>query len=174
MIEHGRGFRRRPPPGVVIAADDPRAPDVRALLEAHLRFAGEMTPAGHVHAIDVNGLLDPAITFFSVRRGGVLLGVGALRELDDTHGEVKSMHTREAVRGEGIGRSMLAHLLSVAAARGYRTVSLETGTMNAFTPARALYTKVGFRDCEPFGKYTSNPYSTCMTIDLAARPPAAP
>lgn len=84
------------------------------------------------------------------------------------------MHTREAVRGEGIGRSMLAHLLSVAAARGYRKVSLETGTMNAFTPAPALYTKVGFRDCEPFGKYTSNPYSTCMTIDLAAPPPAAP
>jgi putative acetyltransferase len=161
-----------PTPGAVISADDPRAPDVRALLERHLRFAGEMTLAGHVHAVDVDGLLDPAIAFFSVRRDGVLLGFGALRQLDDTHGEVKSMHTREAVRGEGVGRAMLMHLLSVAAARGYQKVSLETGTMDAFAPARSLYTKVGFRPCEPFGEYTSNPYSTCMTIDLVATPHA--
>jgi putative acetyltransferase len=159
-------------PDDVIATDDPRTDDVRALLSDHLAFAAEMTPARHVHAVGINGLRDPAITFFSIRREGVLLGVGALRQLDETHGEVKSMHTRTAVRGEGVGLAMLTHLLSVAAARGYHRVSLETGTMDAFAPARSLYTKVGFRPCEPFGEYTNNPYSTCMTIDLVPRPQA--
>lgn len=159
-------------PENLIATDDPRADDVRALLAEHLAFAAEMSPEEHVHAQDVDGLLDPAITFFSARRGGVLVGIGALRELDATHGEVKSMHTRAAVRGAGVGRAMLTHLLSVAAARGYRRVSLETGAMEAFAPARSLYTNAGFRPCEPFGQYTANPYSTCMTIDLIPPPQA--
>jgi putative acetyltransferase len=97
----------------------------------------------------------------------VLLGVGALKRLDEAHAELKSMHTSEAARSQGVGRAMVDHLLAVAADGRYQRVSLETGTMDAFAPARSLYTKVGFRPCAPFGEYTVNPYSACMTIDLA-------
>ncbi len=113
--------------------------------------------------------MDPAVTFFSARRGGVLLGVGALKRLDAAHVEVKSMHVATAARGQGVGRAIVEHLLSVAADQGYEKVSLETGTMDAFAPARALYRTVGFRPCPPFAGYTSNPYSTCMTIELCRR-----
>src|SRR5882724_1720688 len=149
---------------VVIAVDDPRVDDVRALLEAHLAFSRAVTPPGHVHALGIEGLLDPAVTFFSARRDGVLVGIGALKRLDDSHAEVKSMHTSESARGQGVGRAMVDHLLAVAAEQSYERVSLETGTMDAFAPARSLYTKVGFVPCTPFGEYTANPYSICMTM----------
>jgi putative acetyltransferase len=151
---------------LVIAADDPRATDVQALLERHLSFARELSPPAHVHALDTAGLLERAVTFFSARRGGLLLGVGALKELDRSHAELKSMHTVEAARGQGVGRAMVEHLLSAATDRGYLRVSLETGTMEAFAAARVLYASVGFVPCEPFAAYTVNPYSTCMTISL--------
>jgi putative acetyltransferase len=151
-----------------IAPDDPLAEDVRALLAVHLAFAREVTPEGHVHALDLDGLLDPAVTFFSARRDGELLGVGALRRLDDGHAEIKSMHITAAARGQGVGRAMVDHLLATAAARGHRRVSLETGTDDAFVPARALYAGAGFVPCEPFADYTANPYSTCMTRVLSA------
>jgi putative acetyltransferase len=150
-----------------IATDSPLNADVRALLEAHLTFAHTETPAGHVHALDPDALLDPAVTFFSAREDGVLLGIGALKALDDAHGELKSMHTRDVARQRGVGRAMVRHLLAVAADRGYRRVSLETGAMDVFAPARALYASVGFRRCEPFGEYTVNPYSVCMTLELS-------
>ena len=130
---------------LVIATDDPTADDVRALLAVHLRFADEVTPAGHLHALDVDGQLDPAVTFFSARRDGRLLGVGALKRLDGTHGELKSMHTSAAARGQGVGRAMVDHLVAVA---------------------RALYERAGFVPCPPFGSYTRNPHSTCMTLAL--------
>src|SRR5205809_1461209 len=156
---------------LVIAVDDPRVEDVRALLEVHLTFSRGVTPPGHVHALGIDGLLDPAVTFFSAQRGGVLVGIGALKRLDASHAEVKSMHTSEAARGQGVGRAMVDHLLAVAAERNYQRVSLETGTMDAFAPARSLYTKVGFIPCEPFGEYTTNPYSTCMTMTPDTRRP---
>jgi putative acetyltransferase len=149
------------------ARDDPQAEDVHALLERHLSFAREATPPGYVYALDAEGRLDPAVTYFSVRRDGVLLGVGALAELDASHGELKSMHTAEASRGQGVGGAMVEHLLSVAAGKRYHRVSLETGTMAAFAPARALYAKARFNPCEPFGDYTVNRYSTCLTLQLA-------
>jgi putative acetyltransferase len=153
----------------VMAPDDPRAEDVRALLERHLAFSREVSPTEHVHALDVEALLDRAVTFFSARRDGVLLGVGALRRLNESHAELKSMHTSEAARRQGVGSAMVAHLLAFAAKSSYRQVSLETGTMDAFSPARSLYMRVGFVKCEPFGEYTTNPYSTCMTIYLGQR-----
>ena len=151
-----------------IAPDDPRAGDVRALLAAHLAFAREVTPEGHVHALDLDGLLDPAVTFFSARRDGRLLAVGALKRLDDGHAEIKSMHTAAAARGQGVGRAMVDHLVATATARGHTRVSLETGTYAAFASARALYARAGFVPCPPFAGYTDNPYSTCMTLVLSA------
>ena len=96
--------------------------------------------------------------------------MGALRRLDDTHAELKSMHTSVAARGQGVGRAMVAHILTFGASSGYKRVSLETGTMEAFAPARSLYEKAGFVECEPFGDYTANPFSTCMTIALVRAP----
>jgi putative acetyltransferase len=151
-----------------ILVDDPRDRDVRALLQRHLVFANTHSPPEDVHALDLDGLLDPAVTFFSFRRGGELLGVGALKQLDARHAELKSMHTAQAARGRGVGRAMLAHLLRVAGDRGYHRVSLETGSMTAFAPARSLYASAGFTPCEPFGSYRPSPNSTFMTLLLTA------
>lgn len=147
---------------------------MRALLERHLAFAHEVTPRAGVHALDVDGLADPAVTFVSARIGGRLVGVGALRELDRRHGELKSMHTAAEARGHGVGRAILDHLLDVAAARGYERVSLETGNLEAFGPARALYAGAGFVVCEPFGEYVGSPTSTCMTMHLGGRARVTP
>jgi putative acetyltransferase len=151
-----------------ITVDDPRAGDVRELLERHLAFAHANTPPEGVHALDVTGLLDPAVTLFSFRRGGELLAVGALKQLDRGHAELKSMHTAQAARGRGIGRAMLDHLIAVARERGCRRVSLETGSMDAFAPARSLYASAGFRLCGPFGDYSPSRTSTFMTLSLDA------
>ena len=158
-----------------ISIDDPRAPDVRELLERHLAFANLHSPPEDVHALDVDALLDPAVTFFSFRLTGQLLGVAALEQLDEHHAEVKSMHTAQEARGRGIGRAMVDHLIRVAHNRGLRRVSLETGSMSAFAPARRLYASAGFRPCGPFGDYAPSPNSTYMTLLLndpysAARP----
>lgn len=149
-----------------ISIDDPAAPDVRQLLATHLTFARAPTPPEDAHALDADALLDPAVTFFSLRRDGTLLAVGALKRLDAGHAEVKSMHTVEAARGQGIGRRMIEHLIAVARATGYRRLSLETGSMAEFAPARSLYASAGFEPCEPFGDYRLSPNSTYMTLQL--------
>lgn len=151
---------------VVIGPDDPRAEDVRRLIGRHLAFARSVTPPEDVHALDLDGLVDPAVAFFSYRVDGELLAIGALKRLDDEHGEVKSMHTAESARGRGIGRAMLEHLLGVARARGYRRVSLETGATAAFAPARALYERAGFVPAGPFADYRPSPNSAFMTLEL--------
>lgn len=149
-----------------IAIDDPREPDVRALLERHLEFALAQTPPEHSFALDVDGLLDPAITVFSIRVRCSLLGIGAIKRLGAHHAEIKSMHTAEAARGHGIGRAMLTHLLEVARAQGFRRVSLETGTTAAFAAARALYQSAGFVPCGPFGGYQPSEDNLFMTLGL--------
>jgi putative acetyltransferase len=154
-----------------IAAVDPRSDDVRRLIERHLTFAGQHSPAEHVHALDVDALIGSAITFVAYREGAEVLAVGALRDLGDGHGELKSMHTAVSARGRGIGRAVVDHLVTLARERGLTRVSLETGTPDAFAPARALYARVGFVPCEPFGGYRASDYSTCMTLDLGGRPP---
>ena len=153
-------------PEAVIAPDDPRANDVRQLLHRHLTFAQSTTPPEDVHALDLDGLLDPAISFFSCRVDGELLAIGALKRLDDGHAEVKSMHTAEAARGHGLGRAMLEHLLGIARERGYRRVSLETGAMDAFAPARALYESAGFVHTGPFADYGPSRNNVYMTRSL--------
>jgi len=151
---------------VVIATEDPLATDVQALLLVHLAFAREVTPEMHVHALGVDGLLDSSLTVFGARRDGELLGIGGLRQLNSRHGELKSMHTSQAARRQGVGRAIVVHVLRVATERGYERVSLETGTMDSFAPARALYSAMGFTRCNPFGEYTDNPYSLCMSLGL--------
>lgn len=158
-----------------ISVDDPRAADVRALLERHLELMHAQSPPEDVHALDIDGLLDPAVAFFSFRRDGELLGVGALKLLGSRHAEVKSMHTAQAARGGGIGRAMVEHLIEVARQHGCQRISLETGSMAEFAPARALYASVGFDLCGPFGDYLPSPNSTFMTLSLSGaplRPPA--
>lgn len=151
---------------LVIAVEDPRADDIAALLSVHLAFAGEHSPPEDVHALDLDTLCLPAITFFTARRDGRLLGIGALKELDRTHAELKSMHTAAAARGQGIGAAMLARLLEVSRDRRYQRVSLETGTPAAFAPAQRLYAAAGFEVCSPFGDYTDSSYSLYMTLSL--------
>jgi putative acetyltransferase len=153
-------------PGLVIAVDDPSAPDVEELVGAHLRFARYVTPIAYSHAMPVEALRGPDITLFSARRNGELLGIGALMRIDATHVEVKSMHTAAPARGAGVGGALLAHLIGVARAGGYRRISLETGTPDDFAPAHALYVRAGFVECPPFGAYTENPHSMCMTMPL--------
>jgi len=153
-------------PGGVIAIEDPAAEDVRGLLGRHLAFARATTLPEEVYALDVDALRDPAVTFFSYRADGELLGVAALKRLDGEHAEIKSMHTAEAVRGRGIGRALVDHLIDVARGRGYRRVSLETGAGPAFAPARRLYASAGFRPCGPFGDYRPSPNSAYMTLAL--------
>jgi putative acetyltransferase len=149
-----------------ITAADPRSPGVLALLEQHRRFAQHHTPPEDVHALDVDGLLDPAITLYSLTEGGTVVAIGALKDLGDGHVEIKSMHTAAAARGRGIGRKMLEHLLSEATERGASRVSLETGSGESFAPARALYTAAGFERGEPFGDYPPDRGNTFMTLEL--------
>ena len=151
-----------------IAVDDPRKADVRALLERHLTFCLSETPPEHSFALDVDALVQPTIAFFSYRDpDGTLLGVGAIKELDPAHAEIKSMHTAAEARGRGVGRAILDHLLSAARSRGFRRVSLETGTTPGFTAARAMYVSRGFVPAEPFGDYVRTEDNTFYTLFLA-------
>lgn len=153
---------------LLIARDDPRAPDALQLLDKHLAFAREHSPPEDVFALPASGLVSDDVTFFSARDDGRLLGVGVLRRLDPAHAELKSMHTAEGARGQGVGRAMVRHLMGVARQQGIRRISLETGSMLAFAPARQLYASEGFVRCPPFGDYRHSPYSVCMTRDLTS------
>jgi putative acetyltransferase len=149
-----------------IMADDPRKPEVRALLERHLAFCLSETPPEHSFALNVDGLLDQKVTFVSFRNGGTVLGVAALKELDAAHAEVKSMHTAGEARGRGVGRALLGHLLDTARTRGYQRVSLETGTTPGFAAARALYESAGFAPTGPFGGYPQTEDNTFYSLAL--------
>jgi putative acetyltransferase len=151
---------------VEIGVDDPNAEDVRDLLRQHLEFARANTPPEDIHALDVDELTGPAVTFYSYRRDGELLAVGALKQLDGRHAELKSMHTAAAARGCGIGRAMVEHLIGVARDHGFSRLSLETGSQQAFAPARSLYAQAGFTPCGPFGDYPPDRGNTFMTLAL--------
>lgn len=148
---------------VIITAADPGEPGVSALVATHLAFAHDVTPPGHVHALALDALTDPSTTVLAARHHGQAVGIGALRHLGGGHAEIKSMHVAAIERGRGTGRAILGRLVALAEARGCERVSLETGTMPAFDVARALYASSGFERCEPFGEYTANPNSLCMS-----------
>jgi putative acetyltransferase len=151
---------------MLIRVDDLTGPEIRALLEEHLRNMHELSPPESVHALDLAALRRPEITFWTAWEGRALLGCGALKELEPTHGEVKSMRTASAHRRKGVGRAMLEHIIAEARARSYRRLSLETGSMAAFLPARRLYESFGFTCCAPFAAYAEDPNSVFMTRTL--------
>jgi putative acetyltransferase len=149
-----------------IEVDDLSRPAVHALLAEHLRDMHAQSPPGSVHALDLDRLRTPDITFWTAGDNGVLLGCGALKRLDATHAEVKSMRTPAALRRRGAGRALLQHILDHARAQGYRRLSLETGSMAAFEPAHRLYESAGFMRSGPFGTYAEDPNSVFMTLVL--------
>jgi putative acetyltransferase len=151
---------------MLIRVDDLTGPEIRALLEEHLRNMHELSPPESVHALDLAALRRPEITFWTAWADGALVGCGALKELEPTHGEVKSMRTASAHRRKGVGRAMLEHIIAEARARSYRRLSLETGSMAAFLPARRLYESFGFTCCAPFAAYAEDPNSVFMTRTL--------
>ena len=137
------------------------------LLTDHLADMFATSPAESVHALDVSGLSAPGVTFWTVADGDELVGCVALKELDRDHGELKSMRTDAAARGRGLGRMLLEHVLDESVRRGYRRLSLETGSQEFFRPARTLYAAYGFRECGPFGDYALDPNSVFMTLELS-------
>jgi putative acetyltransferase len=152
---------------VVVAVEDPSAPDVVALLQEHLDDMFATSPPESVHALDVERLRDPAITFVTARDAdGALLGCGALKQHDLDLGELKSMRTATAARGRGVAATVLTSLLDDARRRGLVRVSLETGSEDYFAAARRLYARHGFAVCLPFADYTDDPNSVFMTLPL--------
>lgn len=150
-----------------IQLDDLTGPQIRALLEEHLRSMFEVSPPESVHALDIDALRKPEITFWTAWSGADLLGCGALKELDARHGEIKSMRTATAHRRQGAARAILEHIVAEARKRSYTRLSLETGSMKAFEPAQRLYASLGFEFCAPFGDYIEDPNSVFMTRSLA-------
>jgi putative acetyltransferase len=150
-----------------IKIDDLRHPAIHALLNEHLQNMYELSPPEYVHALDLEKLRVPEITFWTVWEQDLLLGCGALKELDAKHGEIKSMRTPVAHRRKGAGRAILAHIIEVARGRSYERLSLETGAADAFKPAHNLYESFGFTYCGPFGEYPENLNSIFMTLLLA-------
>ena len=151
---------------IEIAEEDPSAPDVVALIEAHRAFSLTITPAEHAYAMPPDAVAAGDLVLVGARDDGELLGGGALREFDPGTGEVKSMHTAAAARGRGIARTILDDLLARCRDRGYSRVLLETGSMDEMAPARALYENVGFVRCEPYGHYRDNGINLCYELLL--------
>lgn len=149
-----------------IAVDDPLRDDVRALLDEHLADMRATSPAESVHALDPTALTAPGITFWTLRDELAVLGCAALKELAPTHGEIKSMRTSIAARRRGVAARLLDHVVGEARSRGYRRLSLETGSQDFFAPAHALYASRGFTRCGPFEGYVEDPHSIFMTLEL--------
>ena len=153
----------------VVRPGELRDEAVQALLREHLAGVALHSPPESIHALDLDGLRAPGMSFWTLWDGEALLACGALKELDGAHGEVKSMRTATAHRGRGVGRRMLEHLIAEARRRGYSRLSLETGAQSQFEPAHRLYERCGFSYCGPFADYGDDPNSVFMTLALRSR-----
>jgi putative acetyltransferase len=149
-----------------IRVDDLRGSEIIQLLEEHLRCMARISPPESRHALDLDGLRKPDITFWTIWNGSALAGCGALKELDKQHGEIKSMRTAYAFQRKGVASQVLRHIIQEAKRRGYRRLSLETGSMDYFEPARRLYASFGFSPCWPFATYVEDPNSVYMTKEI--------
>lgn len=141
-------------------------PQVLALLREHLASMAALSPPDSIHALGLAALRAADVTFWGAWRDGTLLGCGALKQLDAAHGEIKSMRTAMARRRTGIGAVLVRHIVEEARRRDYRRLSLETGSMEAFAPARRMYARAGFVPCPPFAGYIDDPNSVYMTLFL--------
>lgn len=146
-----------------IKVDDLSGVQVKALIAEHLQGMAADSPPESIHALNLDGLKKPEITFWCAWEADDLMGCGAIKELDPEHAELKSMRTASAHLRKGVARKILAHIMEVATERGYKRISLETGSMDSFIPARKLYEDFGFEYCEPFADYTLDPNSAFMT-----------
>ena len=160
-------------PTLQIRLDDLRDPRIEQFMEEHLQDMRATSPPESVHALDMARLRQPDIRFWTAwlpdeaaPAPGRLVGTGALKHLEDGHAELKSMRTAASVRGQGVGRAVLEHILGQAVDLGYQRISLETGTQPFFEPAHQLYLRYGFTDCAPFGSYQLDPHSRCMSRAL--------
>jgi putative acetyltransferase len=153
-------------PPIDIREGNVRDPRIIAVLERHLALMRSISPPESVHALDVDGLTRRELTFWSAWTNDTCVATAALKQMSPSEGEVKSMHTVAEHRGKGLALTMLDHVLSVARARGYRRLWLETGSQPEFAPARALYARRGFVECGPFGSYKHDPHSAFMTLEL--------
>jgi putative acetyltransferase len=149
-----------------IREDDLTGGDIIKLLEEHLRCMAAVSPPASRHALDLTGLRRPEITFWTAWNGAELAGCGALKELDPLTGEIKSMRTAYGYQRRGVASQMLQHIMREAKRRGYHRLSLETGAMNYFEPARKLYARHGFVFCEAFAPYVADPNSVFMTREI--------
>lgn len=149
-----------------IVEDDLTGREVAALLDHHLQEMHQWSPACKVHAMPIERLREPDVTFYSAWAGADLAAVGALKHLDVVRGELKSMRAAPAFRGKGAGQAILTHLMGEARTRGYSWLGLETGRPEPFVPARKLYEKHGFTECPAFGDYVSDDFSLCMSRTL--------
>lgn len=152
---------------VKIQVEDPATADVQSLLLEHLADMRKHSPPDSVHALDIDSLRQTAITFWTVRDQGVLLGCGALKQLDANSAEIKSMKTADAHLRKGVAGTLLGHIVAAAKAQNVQFLLLETGSPDAFAPARKLYTQFGFVECDPFADYVLDPYSVFMQLTLS-------
>lgn len=148
---------------IVIRTEKSLTDELAQVLQAHWLFCTSSTPIEHVYALNASKLFSPDITVFGARINGELIGVGAMRKLDVVHAELKSMHTLAKSRGLGVGKTMVAHIEDFARSSGIERISLETGTSEAFKPARELYESLGYKSCEAFGDYVLSEDNMCMT-----------
>jgi putative acetyltransferase len=149
-----------------IKIDDLTGIEVANLVNEHLNGMSQQSPPESIHALNLEQLQSPDITFWSAWEGNEIVGCGALKEIDVEHGEIKSMRTSSVHLRKGVAKRMLQHIIEEAKRRGYRKLSLETGSMNSFEPARKLYASYGFNYCQPFSDYTEDPNSVFMEKEL--------
>ena len=148
---------------IVIRTEKSLTDELAQVLQAHWLFCTSSTPIEHVYALNASKLFSPEITVFGARINGELIGVGAMRKLDVDHAELKSMHTLAKSRGLGVGKAIVAHIEDFARSSGIERISLETGTSEAFKPARELYNSLGYESCDAFGDYVLSEDNMCMT-----------
>jgi len=149
-----------------IKLDDLLGPEVKLLLEEHLEDMRATSPPESVHALDLDKLKDPSVKFWTIWKNQSLAGCAAIKKLDETHGEIKSMRTANSFQNQGIASKLLIHILKEAKQLGYQKLSLETGSMDFFKPAHGLYQKYGFTFCSPFAQYSEDPNSKFMSLNL--------